>query len=59
MEQSCPSTNKNTLHEPAVSFERESDLHKSDTSPSPTETVCLDTLCTDTLPGNYFQFYIV
>lgn len=51
MEQPCPSTNKDTLNEQAVSFERESDLHKADTSPSPTETVCLDSLCADTLPG--------
>ncbi|GJQ68538.1 putative F-box and WD40 domain protein 7 [Trypoxylus dichotomus] len=51
MEQSCPSKNKSTLREASVPFIRESDLHKSDTSPSPTETVCLDTLPSDTLPG--------
>lgn len=51
MEQPCPSTNKNTLNKIAITFEKESDLHKTDTSPSPTETVCLDSLCSDTLPG--------
>lgn len=57
MEQSCPPTNKDTLNEAPVSFERESDLHKADTSPSPTETICLESLCTYTLPGKQCNIF--
>lgn len=51
MAESCPSTDRNDFSDCTVPVNRESEIHKQDTSPSPTETVCLDPFCTENLPG--------